>query len=342
MNFLLLYISFDIFLLLRLSQLYLIIINFVMKRYILTTISLAIISLLAFGQQQVENPGFEEWEEVGLGPDILEPVDWSTIKTSDDPTLSGLAPVTWERVTESHSGEYAVKLFNVSVLGIAAVGTMCNGRYHPDLDIEVAYSYTDPEDPQWNTPFTSRPDSISFWMKFFPEGDDTLQFKAMLHVDSYSQPPFFNPENRVAIAQKGIGGTFEEWTRISVPFEYDDDRTPEYILIIITSGNNTTPNIGSYAYYDDLEVIYIQSVDDNPLGNTNIYYANGKLMLHNFPVDYLNDASVELVDITGRKLWQDQIYSTEIPINNLKLNSGLYIVRLTSDKYSFSSKLYID
>ncbi len=220
---------------------------------------------------------------------------------------------------------------------------MCNGRYHPDLDTEQAYSYTDPEDPQWNTPFTIRPDSIAFWMKFFPVGDDSLQFKAMLHVGAYSQPPtFINPENRVAIAQVDVGGTYEEWTRISVPFEYDDDRTPEYILIIITSGADYNPNIGSYAYYDDLEIIHIQSVEDNPLSNTNIFYANGTLMLRNFPVDYINDASVELVDITGRQLWQNQIYSTEIPLNNIELNSGLYIVRITSEKHSFSSKLYID
>ena len=126
-----------------------------MKRVLYTIISLIATSLLTFGQQ-VENPGFEEWEEVGLGPNIIEPVNWSTIKTGDDPNLVGFTPITWERTSESHSGDYAVKLFNVSTLGIAVVGTICNGRYHPDLNTELAYSYTDPEDPRWNTPFKGR------------------------------------------------------------------------------------------------------------------------------------------------------------------------------------------
>ena len=73
-----------------------------MKRYILTTISLVIISFLVFGQQQVENPGFEEWEVVVSGPpDIIEPVNWSTIKTGDDPNIVPFTPITWERTTES-------------------------------------------------------------------------------------------------------------------------------------------------------------------------------------------------------------------------------------------------
>ena len=154
-------------------------------------------------------------------------------------------------------------------------------------------------------------------------------------------PEFTNPDNQVAYTRADLFGPYEEWTRISLAFDYYDERIPEYLLMIITSGNGTTPIDGSIAYYDDLEIIYIQSIEDNPFSNTDIYYSNGTLMLRNFPNDYLSDASVELIDVTGRQLWQNQIYSTEIPFNNINLNSGLYIVRITSDKHSFSHKLYI-
>ena len=160
------------------------------KLFVIISLMSFIPSLMA---QQIENPGFEDWEEVGLGPDIIEPVNWSTIKTSDNPTISGLAPITWERSTNAHSGQYSVKLHNTSTLGIPVSGTMSNGQYHPNLNTELAYVFTNTTDPRWNTPYTFRPDSIAFWMKFFPDGNDTLQFQALLHVDEATLPP--KPEN---------------------------------------------------------------------------------------------------------------------------------------------------
>ena len=313
-----------------------------MKRNILITTCLLFFSSLIFAQQ-IENPGFEEWEEVGLGPNIIEPVNWSTIKTSDDPTLSGLAPVTWEKSTDSHSGQYSIKLFNLSALGIPVVGTVCNGQYHPNRNTDPAYSFTNTEDPQWNTPFTSRPDSIAFWMKFFPVGDDTLQFQALLHVNTCSLPPQpDNEENQVAYTRADLGGTYENWTRIALAFDYFDDRTPEYILIILTSGNGTASIEGSYAFYDDLEIIEHQSVNDNPYGNTNIYISSGTLYLNNFPNDYVKNARIEILDVTGHLLWQSKIYSTELSLNSFNVNKGFYIVRIISTEHIFSRKLYID
>ncbi len=38
-------------------------------------------------QTQFDNASFEEWEEIGYGPNIIEPVEWSSIKSSDDETI---------------------------------------------------------------------------------------------------------------------------------------------------------------------------------------------------------------------------------------------------------------
>jgi len=293
--------------------------------------------------QQLENPGFEDWEDVGLGLDNLEPVNWSTIKTSDDPNLSGFAAVTWERTTESHSGQYAVKLFNTTQISIPVVGTVCNGRYHPNINTALAYSYTDTEDPRWNTPFTSRPDSIAFWVKFFPMEGDTMQFQALLHVGACSLPPnFINPENQVGYTRADLPGPYEDWTRISLAFEYSDGRIPEYILIILASGNGTNSIDGSIAYFDDLEIIEPQAVKDNPLSNAAIYIANEILYLKNVPNDYLNDAKIKISDLTGRTLLQSNIYSSELSLKSINLNTGCYIVSIASAEHTVSKKLFID
>lgn len=293
--------------------------------------------------QQIENPGFEDWEEVGLGPDIIEPVNWSTIKTSDNPTISGLAPITWERSTNVHSGQYSVKLHNTSTLGIPVSGTMSNGQYHPNLNTELAYVFTNTTDPRWNTPYTYRPDSIAFWMKFLPDGNDTLQFQALLHVDEATLPPKpENEANRVAYTRADIGGTFENWTRIALAFDYFDSRTPEYILIIITSGNGTTPNVGSIAFYDDLEIIGgDQAINENPLEQVGVYVTANTLHISNLSDDLRMHSTLEIFDLVGRPLWQSKIVSDEISLEPSLNFNGIYLVKISSDDYVISRKIYI-
>jgi len=314
-----------------------------MKRNILVILCFVFFAPFLIAQQ-IENPGFEEWEEVGLGPDLPEPVNWSSIKTSDDPILNGLAPVTFERSTEAHSGQYSLKLFNVyvSIIGSAVAGTNTNGQYHADVNPDLGYAFTNPSDPQWNTPFTSRPDSIAFWMKFFPEGDDTLQFQALLHVDEGTLPPKpSNEGNRVAYTRADIGNTHENWTRVALAFDYFDERTPEYLLIILTSGNGTTPIEGSYALFDDLEVIDgQQAINDNRLEFVDIYVSEKTLYVKNLPRDFEKQAILEIVDLTGRIVWRSEMYSNIISLSSTNILSGMYIVKISSSSHVISRKIY--
>ncbi|MCD4682737.1 MAG: hypothetical protein K8R86_05610, partial [Bacteroidales bacterium] len=124
-----------------------------MKNLFLTIIAF-VIGIAVFAQQP-ENAGFELWEDVGLATD--EPVDWSSIKTSDNSIANSFAPYVWDQSTDAHSGTYSVQLINGSVLGIVAAGTVTNGRIHAELS-GVGWAYTDPADARWNTPLTVKPD----------------------------------------------------------------------------------------------------------------------------------------------------------------------------------------
>jgi hypothetical protein len=298
-----------------------------MKRNILVIICLLLIVPYLIAQQ-IENPGFEEWEEVLTG--IEEPVDWSSIKTSDDPFVSGLAPITFEKSTDAHSGQYALKLFNFKItgLGIMVAGTMCNGQYHAVVDPDLGYAFTNPSDPQWNTPFTSRPDGIAFWMKFFPDGEDTLQFQALLHVGEGTLPP--KPENegnRVAYTRADIGGTYENWTR--------------YLLLILTSGNGTTPIEGSYALFDDLEIIDDwQAIHDNPLDQVEIYVRENTIYINSLPKDLLKNSNLEILDLAGRIVWQSKIHSNKVSLAPTNILNGMYIVKISSADHVISRKIY--
>lgn len=211
-----------------------------------------ILVIQVHSQMQPENAGFEQWESVGLN--TPEPVDWSSIKTSDNSTLNGFAPYVWDQSADAHSGSYSVKLFNASVLTIVAAGTITNGRVHSDLNPNNGYVFTQTSDSHWNTPFSQKPDSVVVWAKFTPVSGDIAQLKAVLHTGT-AKIPDAAQANWIALAQIDIPDQTSTWTRFSAPFNYFNGNTPEYILFVLSSGG-TVAHVGSTAYFDDMELIY--------------------------------------------------------------------------------------
>jgi len=315
-----------------------------MKRNILLILFTLLLVPFLMAQSQIENPGFEEWEEIGFGPDLLEPVNWSSIKTSDLPALNNVAPIVWERSEDAHSGQYCLKLFNTNILGLDVVGVMCNGQIHADWNPDLGYTYTNPEDPQWYTPFTTRPDSIAFWLKFFPAEGDTLQFQALLHDGEGTIPETpENEDNWIGLAKLYLPEAQEEWTRIAVPFDYYNNRTPEYILFILNSGNGTTPIDGSIAYYDDLEIIEgEQAIHDNPLDQVDIFATENSIFVNNLPNDLMKGAKLKILDLAGRTIWQSEINTNKVSINSANSLNGMYIIKITSADFVVSRKVYFN
>jgi hypothetical protein len=312
-----------------------------MKKWIPIVLILFISEAGVFSQQ-VENSGFEDWENAGTVID--EPVNWSSIKTSDNSSLNGVAPVIWGQSTDAHSGDFSVKLINVSVLGIVATGTITNGRVHSDFDPELGYVYTNESDERWNTPFTIRADSLIGWYKFFPVGQDFGRAQALLHVDYAKIPEKVDSSNWIGKAEFVMqsGQTVDTWTRFSVPFVYYDDRTPEYILFVLTAGNKTTPVEDSWVLYDDIATVgEHQSVEDNSFTEGTIYFSDNTLHLDRLPVDFLKDAKIEIYDMMGRNLWQVPVSSATISLKSVPVDKGIYIVKFNSDLGIVSSKVFL-
>jgi Putative carbohydrate metabolism domain len=312
-----------------------------MKKYFV--IWLAVTSFFtARAQNQLENAGFENWEDIGISAKdtIREPVDWSSLKTSDNESLSPLAPVVCWRSSVAHTGNYSVKLENISTLVIAN-GTVCNGRVHPNIELEKSYMYTDPNDGRWNNPFTSRPDSITGWYKYIPQGSDTVQAIVILHKGNGRQPDTEYLSNRVATANFRSGvNTGDKWTRFSAPFIYTSDQAPQYALAILNSGNGYTPVAGSIAFFDDLMMIY----NSNPVKNeviapeTIYLQGNHSLVIEGGTDQYL---SARILDITGRTVWSGPVFSGRMDISNANLKNGIYIVFLTGKNHWLTQKITV-
>jgi len=293
-------------------------------------------------QQQIENPGFEEWEEIGYGPDIMEPVNWSSLKTSDGgTTINNLAPVVWWKSTDAHSGQHSVKLKNTVMLAINISGVLTNGRVHSDFDPTESYIYTDVSDDQWNTTCNATPDSLVAWIKYLPQGDDMGTIMAVLHSGS-AKIPDDQTENWIAIANFQVAQEYNDWTRISIPFIYMSSDMPEYILTVMYSGNGLQPEIGSELYIDDMELIYNPvCTDEISINNLKIYYSGN--MLRIYPVsDFISGkGQLSIFDLSGQKLNSFKVDLEDKNEFSISLPSGIYMANLQTGDKNIVQKLFV-
>lgn len=317
-----------------------------MKRAVVTSMVLVLLAGILVGQNQLENPGFEEWEVIlaGGGDTIREPVDWSSLKTSDNPQLSTLAPVVCVRSSNAHSGNYSVMLTNIMSF-IVVNGMATNGRVHPNMDPSQAYTYTDIEDELWNSPFTALPDSIAGWYKYDPAGSDSLQVKVILHRGFGKQPDPEYMDNQIAVAQyKSSRNTDGEWVRFSAPFTYFDDNDPEYVLVILNSGNGFEPIAGSIAHFDDLEMIYNSppnAVTKPNSGTSGFIFVidNRYLVFRNMQQSGYTTA--EIRDMSGRLVWTGKMEPDRIDISRAGLKKGIYVVTLAGKREVYTQKILL-
>jgi len=305
------------------------------------TLLVFIIPVVLYGQQQLENPGFENWEDAGTVKD--EPVDWSTIKTCDDPAISSVAPVTFDRSDDAHSGNYSLKLYNVKVFGLVATGAICNGRFHAEFNLDSTYSYTQADDPRWNTPITTRPDSLVGWFKYFPKESDKAQFKVILHVDECKLPENGTMQNWVGMAVyiTDPGTTYGDWTRFSVPFTYFNDSTPEHELTVINSGDSTTAADSSYMFVDDLELIYSSSgISDQKIHDAFLTVAPDRLIINLKSEQEYHNQWFYLIDMTGQTVMTTQLENDQVMLPDI-IPQGVYVAVLKGETRQYVQKVMI-
>lgn len=255
-----------------------------------------------WAQPQLENAGFEEWDNLGTATE--EPVEWSSVKTSDGGAIiNGFAPQLCWRDAEGHTGSYSANLRTVSSIAGPAAGLLTNGRVHAELTVANSYVFSDPGDPGWNTVCGSRPDSLIGWFKSMPQPGDHAKIMALMHVGNGKLPMFDTYPNRVGTAT-WTGPVVEqtEWARFSAPFVYIDDRQPEHVLLAVSCGDSTISIVGTEAWFDDLGLIYnLYAASDEPIAYVSAaagYDLNVVYTTTGEPVA-ATDVTVELSDVNG-------------------------------------------
>ncbi len=295
------------------------------------------LSLMA--QQQINNPGFEDWEDVGIGTD--EPTHWSSVKTSDNELLNPSAPVIWGKSTDAHSGNYSLHLFNVATFGIVATGTMTNGQTHSALPITDGYVFTNLDDDRYHTAFTQRPDSVAGWYKCAPATGDFATVKFALHKGYLALPG--DETNLIAVAYKELPQQqINTWTRFAIAFEYVSDENPDYFLSILTSGNGYDAVLGSEVWFDDLAFVYNpHGVNETQVNHFHAYQDNNLLQVETGNIPGQN-ATIALVDMNGKKFFSENITAfSRVSFTVNQLPKGVYMVVLQQDNLIETQKIIL-
>ena len=262
-------------------------------------------------EKQIPNSGFEVW--MNEGETVAEPVGWHSFKTAggDLSTMGGDQLHESSDVRPGSLGSRSAKINSKQILGIPANGNLTTGRINMGsmtaADITGNYNFTDLTDPAHALPFTTVPDSLTFWVKFMMTDKlyqstglfqgfyvtDSSDMYAALTVTihdgdtSYQDPNVDSLKQGmethvVAKAQQLFPDTKGEWVRYSVPFEPGMSDRPEYILVSLTTNINPGMGPGSTAtkadtiWLDDMLMIYNPTVsialekNDISFGRTSI------------------------------------------------------------------------
>lgn len=295
-------------------------------------------SAIAFGQAQLENPGFEgAWENVTGSED--EPAEWSSLKTAD--ALGLIAPVVLFQTDDAHSGSYAVHLVNDVSAGIVANGIMTNGQVHASFEPEEGYVFTNTGNSDWNTPFTDRPDSLVAWIKYAPSGGDRGKLELLLHNNSGDGilPESGSTAHWIGKARFNVEGSYGDWTRISTPFNYYTSGDPTYALMVVSAGDSTVAIEGSQLWIDDIELIY------NPPGSyineneSNFdVYANGDAII--VKSTHYEGAIFTVYSMDGRKIQENLLTAPKQSF--VPGSDGLFIYRIDIDGQFVTGKIKLD
>jgi len=317
------------------------------------------ITQVSQAQTQINNSGFEDWENVGSATE--EPLEWNSFKTASG-SLIAFASQQIKRssvVRPGSSGSYSCliwsKAINIGVV-IVANGNVTTGQINMGSSTATDpsnYNITHTSQPAFSEALGVLPDSISFWVRFKPSnasGTDSARMRAVIH-DTYDyRDPNTSDVNAashlVAEATKHFATTNDQWVRYSTPFYSGPASSPDYILVTFTTNKLQGGGSGGDSLYiDDMSLIYNGAGISNIDKSENFFaYTDANNLNINLVLDKPTTSEIAVYNIFGQLVYKTQINAQTIKhqIGMDQFNSGIYIVSvITGDNQRYSQKISV-
>lgn len=271
--------------------------------------------------QNVSNGGFETWTG-----SPSHPTGWC-----DPESLSGLQVGLLSKDQSQgnfYQGSSAVKLKTDSVStpfgDLLLPGTISLGTGYFDqnaLDPSQALTY-------YGTPFTGRPDSISFAIKYAPSAGDSADVGFYLTKTG----------NEVGGIQRNLGGNGGSWVVYTLPISYSSSDNPDTAYLFINSSNDNGITKGSILWVDDVKLIYNgpNAVQNLLTGVSLSVFPNPVVrdISYSFDLPASGWVTTEVIDIAGQTVvLQNESFDVGSSKRNLSvkdLPAGTYLLRLSN------------
>lgn len=258
-------------------------------------------------QNATPNAGFENWNSIG---NRVDPADWNTL----NPITAILGVLTCTRASgaDAHSGSYAIKLTTKTVFGITANGIASTGT----LITTPPYGVTG------GIPFTGRPDSITGWYKYTPQGADQGFIQLMLTGSSITDTIGF-------VKVETPNAAVTSFTYFSAPVTYYSSSNPTNSIWILSSSRGDNPVVNSSIIVDDIAMVF------NPTGLNHEMTNSSAKLLNNPAADKLyfstdnQSYQLQLISVTGNTVLNRTLTSDNNAVGIDEVANGIYFYTIT-------------
>ena len=256
---------------------------------------LFLIPFTSYGQYQLPNPGFENWESNG------EPTGFHSFNTATG-SLSNFAGNSNQLSQQSDvrpgsSGSSSAKISARNILGNNANGNLTTGQI---VAGSMTASSTDnhnksyPSNTGYNQPFTGKPDAITIWTKYVPgNSGDYARVNAVIHGNSNYQDPENTDNSNIKYAQATLNyqaASGNGWQQLNIPFNVINNNVkPAYILISFSTNKSAGGGSSNDAVYiDDIEFIYNSRLTSLKVGGSDLSGFDKNTYNYTYRVNSLN------------------------------------------------------
>jgi hypothetical protein len=286
-------------------------------RKIYTFISIFIISSSAIFAQVLPNADFEAWTNTPASFPASaydNPNSWNTLNS----TTAGLGQITCYKETTAggfHGGAAALKLVTKSIFGQVANGIATTGTIN-----------TASQTIGGGIAYTGRPDSIVGFYKYTSvTGDNGFVELQLLgaggDTDTVGYVRFVTPSSSV-----------NNYTRFAAAVVYRNSNAVAKSIVICSSSKDATTHFaGSTIWVDDLLVTNPFAGIEEPTKLDFVIWPNPASDYVVVKNPAMKKMSLEMFDITGRKIKAQNIYNAVNTIEVSSLPEGIYIYAISDD-----------
>ena len=330
-----------------------------MKKFFL--LLLALIPGMMFAQLQLPNGGFEDWDE------NEEPSNWNTFLTAQCDIQAGnlteslcnsAKKIKHGKSTEvrpGSEGQYSCYLFAQQIMTFVANGNITTGQIRAGSTTPTSpenYNITRTQKPEFNQPFTGRPDSIKFWARLScPDTLQTARMSAMIH-DAYDvrdpeKGDSANCANHImSTARLNFPRGDGQWKEYTVPFIYQNTKVqPAYILLTFATCSVQGGGSGKDTLFvDDIEFVYVDhtGLDEYEVRQSQLsVYPNPATDHITVSFPNMQNGKLFIYNIVGEQIMSRELADETSNISVAGLAKGIYMVRVTDDKGIVGTKKLI-